>query len=232
MAERKKKNTMAQIVRVSRSKGFQRTGVGQAADPNSRSFFRQPLYDRKELAASLSGVVNWFTIGRGSSDTLLVDETSASRTKTIRDTNLTNNGIDTNFDYNLYSVSIDFVPRYLKPTDATNATAIQSILRDTLLIKNSGYVEFSILGKPVLECPLRWIPEANPITSASTTNTGAIVYTGGSVGARSYSLNRHKDPIELPRNSKFEFKVTFDTVTLTQIYDMYVVFDADVSKPR
>ena len=208
----------------SASRGFEQKSM--VVRPNDREVFHQPLYDRKNLSTSLTGDVAFFTNPIGSAETLVRYETAASITKTKRDTNLPGNGQDASKDYSVFGLSVAFIPaaRTVKDTATTDG-----IRRDKDNIREGGWLNFKIVDKNICDIPLILIPELNGESGASSTRYGVSIYAGPSFAAPMWSFG---EPIQIPKATNFSVVCKWDgTITLSQSFDMYVIFFAKVRRP-
>lgn len=192
-------------------------------------YFRQPLYDRVNLATgALTGDVNFFATPNGGSATLIRYQTAAAVTKTYRDTNLPSQGQDPNRDYAVYGIAIGIVP-------ASHAAATAANIRlDKDVIKEGGSIVIKVSGnKEILRCPLLGIPELNSESSSSTTATNTTVLGGPIFQHRFYPMTtRDGRPWLLPKATILQVTMTFDgALTLSQSNDIIVWFDADIRRP-
>jgi hypothetical protein len=205
------------------------TGFGaqnQVVRPNDREVFHQPLYDRKELSTTLTGEVSFFTVPVGSADTLIRYETSASVSKTKRDTNLTSNGQDPSKDYSVYGVAMALIPnaRTVAATAATNG-----IRRDKDNIREGGWLNFKIIDKNILDIPLLLIPELNAEASVASTANNSTVMGAPTFNVPMWSFG---EPIQIPKATSFSVVCKWDgSLTLAQLFDMYIFFFAKVRRP-
>ena len=206
------------------TKGFQNSNM--VVRPNDREIFHQPLYDRKNLAVSLSGDVSFFTIPVGAPDTLIRYETAASVNKTKRDTNLPSNGQDPSKDYAVFGVSMALIPA--ARTVAAVATT-RGIRRDKDNIREGGWLNFKIIDKNLLDLPLILVPEINAEASVSTTGNDSTIFGGALWSSPMWSFG---EPILIPKATSFSIVCQWNgTITLAQTFDMYVILFAKVRRP-
>ncbi len=198
----------------------------QVIDPAQMNKFRQPLYDRLNLAAALSGDYRFFTNPIGQSVTLITYETAGARNKTKRDTILQTNGTDNSRDYSVHGIAMALIPnaRTVVGTATTNG-----IRRDKDNIKEAGFLNFKVVDTNIIDIPLLLIPEINAETAIASTANNATIMGGPAPFGPMWAFG---EPYHIPKATAFSVTVTFDTITLSQSFDMLLVFYATVLRPR
>ncbi len=193
---------------------------------NQKEWFRQPLYDRVNLATSLTGEYRFFSVPIGTAATLIRYETAGSVAKTKRDTILITQGQDSSKDYSVQGISMALIPN-ARTVLATAAT--RGIRRDKDNIREGGWLNFKIVDKNILDIPLLLIPEANSEGGVSTTGNDATAWAANPAAGPMWNFGTQ---IMLPAGKSFQVTVTWDgTITLAQSFDMYLFFYANVQRP-
>jgi hypothetical protein len=182
----------------------------------------QPMYDRANYATGGTSEIGFFSTPRGQSATLITAGAAASKVKSYRDTNNENANVVPTKMFKIVGMSIAVV--HATYTAATNAD-------DRSKVKDGSYFQFRIVDKDVLFLPTIFIPEVNPIVSASTTVTATTVNSAATGGGGS-SMYKFPIPITINPYENFSLSMKFDgTVTVTNTLDIYVVLHAYMRRP-
>jgi hypothetical protein len=190
----------------------------------NKEIFVQPVYDRVNLATSLTGQILAFSVPKGTTVSLIRGGAVTSAVKTVRDTNLPQPGADNNRDYLLYGLSMALFPTSHAPTGANSA----SIRADKDQIKEGGVLNFKIGDKQIIDLPLWQIPEMNAESGASSTATGSTVFGGAQFNSPYVNFG---EEIPLIRGQVISMAITFDgTITLSQSFDLALVFAAALKR--
>lgn len=202
-----------------------------AVDKSRLEYFRQPVWDRKNLAASLTGTISFFTIPKGQSDTLITfTGAPASKQKTLRDTNLLNAGADYSKDYNFYGIACYIVPNAQGPA----AAFAENITSDMANILEGGALTMKLNGtKTIVEMATFLLPNLSAKVGASTTENISTVYSSAIQHKGFFPITtRSGNPQTVEKGTTFGVEITWDgTITLAQSYDMVIILDSDVRRP-
>lgn len=213
------------MARMMIGSGFQRENLPVDFDRSSQ--YRQGLFDRVNLATSLTGTTRFFTNPVGATVTLIRYETSGSVQKTLRDTNLLTNGVDQSKTYSLAGVSMALIPaaRTVLSTAATNG-----IRRDKDNIREGGYLTMKVINSQVIESlPLYAIPEMNAESGVATTANDSTVYAGPAPFGPMFKFGTE---VLIPAGTTFQVEAIWDgTITLAQAFDMVIYFHAKMRRP-
>lgn len=189
----------------------------------------QPLYDRVNIATAVPTQVSFFSVQLGGTSTLIRGTAApAAVTKTRRDTNLDTSGVVPTKLYQFFGISVNYIPNSL----AVSAAPTVSVGQDIQLLKNNGWIDFKIIDKPILQCPLHMIPETNPITAVASTANNSTVVGGGVISAVPFPMYKLGIPVTLNPFESFSFLINFDgTITLQQSYDIQIVLHSFMRRP-
>lgn len=198
----------------------------KSIDSSKPIYFWQPTYDRVNYVATGASSISLFTVPKGQAATLIRNGSAASITKTARDTNMENAGVIPSKQIQVYGISLGYV--HLTEGAVTNASD-----RDKL--RGSGVFIFKTVGdRIILQIPLIFLPEVNPITAASnpTSGTATIIAQsgGGGYGVPMYNLT--ETPAIIEANQNFSVTIEFDgSPTLTNAVDIYVALQGVEVRP-
>lgn len=185
----------------------------------------QPLFDRVNYAAAGQSQCSFFAVPRGQSATLLstfaTPQTwsTASKSKTFRDTNIENSNV---------------VPTKLFKTVGISWGMFHSVINnatvgtDREVLRQGGYFQFRIVDKDIIFLPLSLIPEVNPFV-ATTVNAANTFAGGGGMNVPMY-----KFPIAITINPYENFTVlmVFDnSPPVNNTLDIQVVLHAYMRRP-
>ena len=200
----------------------------RVTNPSRPEDLYQPLYDRVNYAAAGTTQISFFATQLGQQATLIRAGVAAAVNKTKRDTNLDTSGVIPTKLFQFIGISLCYIPLQ----QVSNAANTEAIGDDIMRLKYGGWIDFKIIDKPIIQIPNHMIPETNPITSAATTENVSTVFSSGaqsSVGVPMYKL---PIPITLNPFESFTVQMNFDgTVTLTQTFDIMMVFHAFMRRP-
>jgi len=200
----------------------------RVTDPNKPEDLYQPLYDRVNYAAAGAAQISFFSTQLGQSTTLIRAGVAAAVVKTKRDTNLDTSGVVPTKLFQFVGLSIAYIPLQ----QAVAAANTVSISDDIARIKYGSWIDFKIIDKPILQLPTHVVPEANPVTAASTTINASTVYATGIQSASPVPMYKFVIPITLNPFESFQFTMNFDgTVTLTQTFDIQVLLHGFMRRP-
>lgn len=197
--------------------------------PEAPADFWQPVYDRANLATTLTGDTSFFAIPRGGTATLIRAAVTGSYNKTTRDTNLDNAGMIPSKVFTVYGLSYGLCV-------ATLATNIVTETIDRYLLVYNSYIRFKIIDADILLLPLIAIPCLNPIVALAapiTPTSGSAFFfsdpSGGGPGQAIYTL---PVPVTLEAGKNFSFTLSVDgTITTTTTHDMYMFLHAMMRRP-
>lgn len=183
----------------------------------------QPLYDRVNITTSVPSALGFFATSKGQSATLITGTSAGTKVKTYRDTNIENSNVVPTKMFKIVGVSVGYVH---------SNTLLTTNSQDRSLIRNGGYIQFRIVDKDILFLPLIFIPETNPIISASSTATATTINSEAGGGGQNVPMYRFPVPITLNPYENFTSQVNFDgTITLGATMDMYLILHAYMRRP-
>lgn len=227
-------------------RGFYRYGAGQATVPtnpmddpmqakrfavtnaNNPEDLGQPLYDRANYAAAGATQIAFFATQLGQAATLISVGATGSKTKTLRDTNMQNSGVVPTKLFQFVGVSVNFIPLQ----QATTVAGTTSIADDIMRLKAGGYLVFTIIDKPIFQCPLIAIPEGNPFVAVSTTQNAVTTFATGAQGNAIIPMWKFAIPITLQPFEQFSLTLNWDgTVTTVQTFDILVMLHGFMRRP-
>ncbi len=198
----------------------------KTSDSSRPIYFWQPTYDRVNYAAAGASSVSLFTVPKGQTATLIRNGSVASITKTARDTNMENAGVIPSKQIHIYGISLG----YIHLTEGAVGNAAD---RDKL--RGSGVFTLkTVSDRIILQLPLIYLPEVNPITAASnpTSGTATIIAQsgGGGFGVPMYNLT--ETPAVIEANQNFSVTLDFDgSPTLTNAVDICVALQGVEVRP-
>ena len=184
----------------------------------------QPLYDRANYAAAGQSTLQFFSVPRGQSATLISPTgTAAAKSKTYRDTNMDNSSVVPTKLYKFVGISIGYVHNTL--TLATNSD-------DRTKIRDNSVLHFKIVDKDILYLPMIAIPEVNPIVSVATTLNATSITACAPGGGLASAMYRFPLAITLNPFENFAVSIDFDgTQTVTATLDVYCILHAFMRRP-
>lgn len=183
----------------------------------------QPLYDRTNIATSVPSESTFFSVPKGQSATLVTGESSGSKTKTFRDTNIETANVIPSKMHVIVGVSLGY--SHVTKDDINNLT-------DRDLIRDNTYFRLRIIDKDILYLPAMAIPDLNPISAATTTLTG--VSGVASQGGGGFGIRMYKLPVKLTINPYENFTCSLNndgTVTLNNTLDVVCVLQGFMRRP-
>ena len=184
----------------------------------------QPLFDRVNIATTVPAENSFFAVPKGQAATLTRGTTTASVTKTARDTNLSNAAVVPAKMFKVMGLSL----AYVHGTVANNDTNPN----DRSLFRGNAYFSWEIIDKTILTLPVIAIPELNPITGVSTVENATTVVADCGGGGPGTALYRFPVPLVLMPYENFSVTIKVDgTVTLTTTMDVYVFLHAFMRRP-
>lgn len=183
----------------------------------------QPLYDRVNIATTVPSALGFFATPKGQSATLITMATAGTKVKTYRDTNIENANVVPTKMYKIVGVSVGYV--HSDPDGVANA-------QDRSYIRNGGYLQFRIVDKDILFLPLIFVPETNPIISASSTVNATTINAEAGGGGQNVPMYRFPVPVTLNPYENFSSQINFDgTITIGATMDMYLILHAYMRRP-
>lgn len=191
----------------------------------------QPLYDRAQYINTGATQVSWFAVSRGQSSVLFTSHTaagvwsSASRSKTFRDTNIENSNVVPTKMFKIVGVSLGYVHLDNAITTVLNAS-------DREAVRTGGYLTFRIVDKDIIFLPLVTIPEVNPITAVATTVNAATITASAGGGGMNVPMYKFPIPITINPYENFTVSANFDTgLVINAQMDMYLILHAYMRRP-
>lgn len=191
-----------------------------------------PLYDKVNYPSAGVGSLTFFSTPRGQNATLLrmgtttAGETaSATRAKTLMDSNVEQAGVLPTKAYKIYGLKMQYTGARVD-FGGTNPHLTGS---DKQILALAGVVEFRIIDKPYLQIPLADIPEpvGMAYTAGGTTNTGGYWGTGNPRDC--YWLGV---PLVLEPFQNFQIVITFDgSPILNRAMDVQLELQGMIRRP-
>ncbi len=183
----------------------------------------QPVYDRANYANAGAAQLAFFSIPKGGTATLISGvAAAAARVKDYRDTNMDAAGLMPNKLIIIQGISVAFFHQ----TPGNSAT----YAADRGRIKNNCWINFKVIDKSILQLPLVYVPEINPLTFAATTaNNTSILGTGSMQPMLSFPI-----PITVNPNENITFEINGTGVALStaaETIDIGVILWALVRRP-
>jgi hypothetical protein len=188
----------------------------------------QPLYDRVNFPAAGAQTMSFFATPRGGVATLIRAGVTSSVNKTTRDTNLDTAGQIPAKGYQVRGLSMVLIPAAFTLQNA-NTDAIVKNMQDILF---SGYMEWKVGDKTVIQLPLHMIPAYSSIQGVAST-------TANNVSA--YGIQNRSDrgmyilgvPVALQPFDTFTVTFTFDggPTSVAQSFDIQFLFNGVVRRP-
>lgn len=196
--------------------GAQRFRTQRANQPEDLG---QGLYDRVNYAAAGSSELNFFSVARGQSATLITAGSTGSVSKSYRDTNMDSTNVVPNKLFLFVGISLGFV--HEDEGEPANAA-------DRDKIRTGGFLHLRFVDKDILYLPGVFIPESNPFTTNTTNNSmGTAAVSGCSTPM--YAL---RVPVTLNPFEQFTCKfIMTGTVTLTKSVDVYCMLHGYMRRP-
>ncbi len=190
---------------------------------------RQPMYDRVIQASPALGTIQFFQLPVG----------QGSPAKTLLDTNMRLQGqIPASHVFEVWSPRVVIMP--LKATTAAAIAATNSI-EDCYDLMIGGFLEFKLVGRPKLQCPLFYLPAGAGLSGLASisTNLVAAAGAGGSIlgatnGDPSQLAPQRLDPfpVVIPPLQTFSFEVTFpSSIVLSANVNLWMVLDGILHQP-
>jgi hypothetical protein len=198
----------------------------------------QPLYDRVNYPNAGATQLAFFAIPQGGSATLILGVAAAAAiTKGFRDTNMQNANVVPTKMFKFLGISLGFVHQIPGTVGVgiSGTPSASSDAADRDRIRNSGYLEFTIVDKKILDLPLIAFPEVNPWVVASTTQTNVSIL--GTAGGGGSNVPMYKLPIPITLNPYENFAVTLNfpaAVALSQStnsIDIYIILQGFMRRP-
>jgi hypothetical protein len=191
----------------------------------SPEIFWQPLYDRVNIATTIPSQVSFYSIAKGGTATLIVGTATASKTKTLRDTNMDTPNIEQSKLREYWGVSIAYV-------HATQASATNPV--DRAMIRSSGNFRFRVIDKDIISLPLIMLPEMNPYEAIATTANATTINGDNGGGGASVSMYPFQTKVTVEPGQSFTVTFDFDTaatVTLSNTLDIYLILHGRMVRP-
>lgn len=116
---------------------------------------------------------------------------------------------------------------------APAAALTETIGDDIMRLKYGGWFELKIIDKPILQIPMHYIPESNPMVAASTTENISTVWASGQNGGGGpIAMYKFGIPITLNPFESFACTLNFDgVVALNQTFDIQLALHAFMRRP-
>jgi len=171
-------------------------------------YLREPIYDRKQLAAGTAQSVTFFKTFLGG---------------TLRDTNMTSDGsLAAPHTFDAFGVSI-FVQQ---------GTAVADLER----LMNEAYFEFKLSSKPYLRTMYHMIPAAAGLTgvAATTVTATTILELQNGIGSPLVylPLDLEGEPLHIPSQQDFQATLTtVNTVAFTATIDLWCYLHGILGRP-
>lgn len=196
--------------------------------------FHQPVYDRVNYAAAGAASLTFFSLGIGSTATLIRSGTAGSVAKTIRDTYMRNQGILPNIAWWAYSVYFILVPATVAPQNA----ATDDVLQDVQLLSTHAWVEFRTVDKLLYQFPLTVVCPFKAVAGGVATTRNDSNLVGAPFCSEAFDLTvldpntGVRVPMEFERNQGVTATMYFDgSPALTSTFDIMWVHDAEIERP-
>jgi hypothetical protein len=195
-----------------------------SATGRGKEVILQPIWDRQNIATAVPASVTLFTQAQGSSAVLIRAGATATVQKTLRDTNLTTQGVIPDKTMDVRGISLHLIPLQ----HAIAGAATPKIPDDKATLYETGYFEFKASSKSRLTMPLLPFAALDP-DSAATTASSTTIFSRAGVGGFIYPLA--EDAVVIEANVPFTFVVYFDGApTISQSFDLLVILHAYVER--
>jgi len=197
-------------------------------NPQRPEDLAQPLYDRVQYPVAGTNQLSFFSTQLGQPANLIQAGVTLSKVKTLRDTNLNTSGVVPTKLYQFIGLSIVYIP--LQTARTSDSTV--SIGDDIMRLKNGGWMNFTIIDKPILQMPLPLIPEANPMLAISSSRNNSVGIATGQTGASPFPMYKFGIPITLNPFESFTIALNWDGApVINQEVDILVVLHAFMRRP-
>ncbi len=148
----------------------------------------QALYDRVNYpVGGVAGDLNFFATPLGGSVTLILKSgagaaAAVNKSKSFRDTNLPNQGVLPAKAFQIHGFSL----HYIALQQAVGGAQTPSIVDDTTILMNGGFIEVRLIDKPYFVLPLVRIPDPGTLRAmAATTATATTMVSSAGPGTGS-----------------------------------------------
>lgn len=187
----------------------------------------QPLYDRANYPQAGTTSLNFFSIARGGTATLIAGvAAAAARAKSFLDTNMENSNVIPTKMYKFVGLSLAYINQI--PGTSTDAA-------DRDRVRNNSYLRFRIVDKDLLYLPLVSIPEVNPLTVASTTANATTILGAAGGGGQNVPMYRLPIPITLNPYENFTVELNCPSgvalANASSSMDIYVILQGFMRRP-
>jgi len=185
----------------------------------------QPLYDRANIATTVTGQTAFFSTVQGQSATLIIATAAVTKVKTYRDTNMQNANVVPTKLFKIVGISLGFV--HATRAALTNTT-------DRSLILDGSYFQFRIVDKDILFLPSLALPIINPWAMAATTANNSSIMGDNPGGGQGVAMYKLPIPITINPYENFQCSLVFDLgsgITLSNTLDVYCILHAFQRRP-
>ncbi len=197
-------------------------------NPQRPEDLAQPLYDRVQYPVAGTNQLSFFSTQLGQTANLIQAQVTLSKVKTLRDTNLGTSGVVPTKLFQFIGISVVYIPKQQALTQALTGNIGDDIMR----LKNGGWMNFTIIDKPILQMPLVLLPEANPIIAVSQTVNSSVFLGTGQTGASPFPMYKFGIPITLNPFESFTIQMNWDgSPAINQEIDILLVLHAFMRRP-